>query len=88
MKTKYTDCVRLFSVRAGKNRGYMAQVEVREGCYEVTRAGVEKQNPPKDQRETSRALDGRGESQIIAVNSEEEEGEDTQRETKQCFSKC
>lgn len=48
----------------------MAQVEVREGCYEVTGAGVEKQNPPKDQRETSRALDGRGESQIIAVKGE------------------
>lgn len=46
------------------------KVEVREGCHEVTRAGVEKQNPPKDQRETSRVLDGHRKSQIMAVKSE------------------
>lgn len=45
-------------------RGLLLNVSVKE----ANGAGVEKQNPWKDRREISRALDG--ESQIMAVKSE------------------
>lgn len=97
VETEYMECVRLFAVRkyrsgtsgcwigAGENEG-----GVNVSVKEVNEVWVENQNPWKDHRETSRALDGKSHnnsnSQEQKMETEEtEEGEDTKRGTKKVF---